>query len=60
MKSMGSRDKLAAAASHRRVLFVVIASCFAFLTFVYTTFQLTTAPGSASAAASTATDAGCP
>lgn len=49
MKSMGSRDKIAAAASHRRVLF---ASCFAFLTFVYTTSHLKTAPASASAAGS--------
>jgi hypothetical protein len=49
---MGSRDKIAAAASNRRVLFVVFASCFAFLTFVYTTSHLKTAPASASAAGS--------
>ncbi|KAJ1273193.1 hypothetical protein BS78_06G260300 [Paspalum vaginatum] len=65
MKSMGSRDKLSAAAaasSQRRALFLVFASCFAFatfLTFFYTTSHFTPAsgssdPGSASAASSTA------
>ncbi|ONM12932.1 Protein IRX15-LIKE [Zea mays] len=60
MKSMGSRDKLAAASSPRRVLLVVFAFCFAFatfLTFLYTTSHFTTAPGSGSGsiAASTTT-----
>ncbi|KAL6651523.1 hypothetical protein ACP70R_010448 [Stipagrostis hirtigluma subsp. patula] len=52
MKSLGSRDKLSAAAaasSHRRVLLLVFASCFAFatcLTFLYTTSHFTSATGS--------------
>ncbi|XP_062226945.1 protein IRX15-LIKE-like [Phragmites australis] len=54
MKSMGSRDKLSAAAaasSHRRVLVLVFASCFAFatfLTFLYTTSHFTSASGAGS------------
>jgi len=58
MKSMGTRDKLAAASGHRRVLFVVFASCFAFatfLTFLYTTSNFATAPGSASASTASST-----
>jgi uncharacterized protein (TIGR01627 family) len=54
---MGTRDKLAAASGHRRVLFVVFAFCFAFatfLTFLYTTTHFATAPGSASASGSAA------
>lgn len=57
MKSMGSRDKLAAASSPRRVLLVVFAFCFAFatfLTFLYTTSHFTTAPGSGSGSGSIA------
>ncbi|CAD6259304.1 unnamed protein product [Miscanthus lutarioriparius] len=61
MKSMGTRDKLAAASGHRRVLFVVFAFA-TFLTFLYTTSHFATAPGSASAsgsaAASTTTTSG--
>jgi len=55
---MGTRDKLAAASGHRRVLFVVFASCFAFatfLTFLYTTSNFATAPGSASASTASST-----
>ncbi|OEL29715.1 Protein IRX15-LIKE [Dichanthelium oligosanthes] len=54
MKSMGSRDRLSAASaasSHRRLLFVVFASCFAFatfLTFLYTTSHFTAAASSSS------------
>lgn len=54
MKSLGSRDKLSAASaalSHRRALFLVFASCFAFatfLTFFYTTAHFTSASGSGS------------
>ncbi|XP_066348958.1 protein IRX15-LIKE-like [Miscanthus floridulus] len=57
MKSMGTRDKLAAASGHRRVLFVVFAFCFAFatfLTFLHTTSHFTTAPSSGSATGSAA------
>ncbi|PAN40453.1 hypothetical protein PAHAL_7G316700 [Panicum hallii] len=62
MKSMGSRDKLAAASAasgHRRALFVVFAFCFAFatfLTFLYTTSHFTSAAmsGSGSAAGDSA------
>ncbi|GJN26221.1 hypothetical protein PR202_gb14135 [Eleusine coracana subsp. coracana] len=56
MKSMGSRDKLSAAAaasSHRRALVLVFASCFAFatlLTFFYTTTHFSSASGSGSGA----------
>jgi hypothetical protein len=51
MKSMGSRDKLSAASSHRRVLVLVFASCFAFatcLTFLYTASPFTSASGGGS------------
>ncbi|KAL6844071.1 hypothetical protein ACP4OV_025744 [Aristida adscensionis] len=57
MKSLGSRDKLsasAAASSHRRVLVVVFASCFAFatfLTFIYTTSHFASATGGSGAGA---------
>lgn len=57
MKSLGSRDKLQAAAlsSHRRVLIVVFASCFAFatfLTFLYNTSHFTSASASGSGSGS--------
>jgi len=65
MKSMGSRDKLAAASGHRRTLFVVFAFCFAFAIFLYTTSHFTSAASSGlgasasdSAAASASTTAG--
>jgi uncharacterized protein (TIGR01627 family) len=48
---MGSRDKLSAASSHRRVLVLVFASCFAFatcLTFLYTASPFTSASGGGS------------
>jgi uncharacterized protein (TIGR01627 family) len=65
MKSLGSRDKLqaaAAASGHRRVLLLVFASCFAFatfLTFLYSSSSFASATtsssryGSSSAASTT-------
>ncbi|XP_062186109.1 protein IRX15-LIKE-like [Phragmites australis] len=64
VKSMGSRDKLSAAAaasSYRRVLLVVFASCFAFatyLTFLYTTPHFTSSTGSSSGSASSGSRGG--
>jgi uncharacterized protein (TIGR01627 family) len=55
MKSLGSRDKLqaaAAASGHRRVLLLVFASCFAFatfLTFLYSSSSFASAASSSSA-----------
>uniref|UniRef100_A0A0D9WAD5 Uncharacterized protein n=1 Tax=Leersia perrieri TaxID=77586 RepID=A0A0D9WAD5_9ORYZ len=57
MKSHGSRDKLqaaAAASTHRRILLLVFATCFAlatFLTFAYNTSHFSSPSSSSSAAA---------
>uniref|UniRef100_A0A0E0KW05 Uncharacterized protein n=1 Tax=Oryza punctata TaxID=4537 RepID=A0A0E0KW05_ORYPU len=63
MKSHGSRDKLQAAASssHRRVLLLVFATCFAlatFLTFVYNTSHFASASGSGAGAGAAASSGG--